>query len=64
MKNNIDSILKERNKTRYWLAKEINISYPTILRICNNEGSSIQFSILENMCKALNCTLNDLFIIE
>ena len=64
MKNNIDQILKSQKKTRYWLAKEVNTTYPTIMRICNNESESIKLSTIENMCKALNCTLNDLFIIE
>ena len=64
MKNNIDQILKSQKKTRYWLAKEVNTTYPTIMRICNNESESIKFSTIENMCKALNCTLNDLFTLE
>ena len=64
MKNNIDQILESQNKTRYWLAKEVNTTYPTIMRICNNESESIKLSIIENICKALNCTLNDLFTLE
>lgn len=64
MKNNIDQILKSQKKTRYWLAKEVNTTYPTIMRICNNESESIKLSTIENMCKALNCTLNDLFTLE
>lgn len=64
MKNNIDQILKSQKKTRYWLTKEVNTTYPTIMRICNNESESIKLSTIENMCKALNCTLNDLFTLE
>ena len=64
MKTNIDIILQNQGKTRYWLAKQINVTYPTIMRICNNEGDSIKLSTLEKMCKALNCTLDDLFTIE
>lgn len=64
MKNNIDQILELQNKTRYWLAKEVNTTYPTIMRICNNESESIKLSTIENICKALNCTLNDLFTLE
>ncbi len=61
MKNNIDQILKSQNHTRYWLAKQINVTYPTIVRICENRGDSIQLQILENLCLVLNCSLNDLF---
>ena len=64
MKTNIDIILQNQGKTSYWLAKQINVTYPTIMRICKNEGDSIKLSTLENMCKALNCTLDDLFTIE
>ena len=64
MKNIIDLKLKELDKSRYWLSKETNITYPNIIKICNNQTESIKFSSLESICKALNCTLNDLFIIE
>ena len=64
MKNTIDLKLQELNKSRYWLSKETNITYPNIIKICNNQTESIKFSSLESICKALNCTLNDLFIIE
>ena len=64
MKNTIDLKLQELGKSRYWLSKETNITYPNITKICNNQTESIKFSSLDNICKALNCTLNALFIIE
>ena len=64
MKTNIDTLLQYQDKTRYWLAKQLNVTYPTIMRICNNKSDSIKLSTLENMCKVLNCTLDDLFTIE
>lgn len=64
MKNTIDLKLQELGKSRYWLSKETNITYPNIIKICNNQTESIKFYSLESICKALNCTLNDLFIIE
>ena len=64
MKNTIDLKLQELGKSRYWVSKETNITYPNIIKICNNQTESIKFSSLESICKALNCTLNDLFIIE
>ena len=27
---NIDNLLKEKGKTRYWLSKKINLSYPNL----------------------------------
>lgn len=64
MKINIDEILKQQNKTRYWLSRKINFTYPNLMRLCNNETESIKFEVLENICKALNCTPNDILIVE
>lgn len=64
MKIIIDELLKQQNKTRYWLTKEVGVTYPNIMKLCNNETESIKFDILENICIALNCTPNDICIIE
>jgi len=61
---NIDNILKEQNKTRYWLSRTIGYSYPSLMQLCNNQTDSIQFHILEKMCIALNCTPSDILIIN
>lgn len=64
MKILIDDILKKKNKTRYWLSNEIDLGYQSLMRICNNETSSIRFEILEKICLALDCTPNDIIQIE
>ena len=64
MKIIIDDILQKQNKTRYWLAKETGVTYPNIMKLCNNETSSIKFSMIESICNALNCTTNDIFLIS
>lgn len=64
MKNNIDKLLESNNKTRYWLAKEVNVTYPNLKKIADNQTASIKFDLLEKLCKALNCTLDELFTIE
>lgn len=61
---NLDSILKERNKTRYWLSQTINVAYPNVAKLCDNKTTSIKFDIIEKICKALDCNPNDLFIIQ
>ena len=53
----IDKILKEQNKTPYWLG----ISQNNIGKICNGETSTIRFDTLEKICKTLNCSINDIF---
>lgn len=59
----INTILKEQNKTLYWLAKHANISYDNIYKLANNRTESIKFSNLEKICTALNCTPNDILIL-
>ena len=57
----VNEILEEKNLTPYWLGKQTGISQNNILKICNGETSTIRFDTLEKICKALNCSINDLF---
>ena len=57
----INEILEERNLTPYWLGKQTGISQNNMLKICNGETSTIRFDTLEKICKALECSINDLF---
>lgn len=58
----IDEILKEQNKTPYWLGKQTGISQNNIGKICNGETSTIRFDTLEKICITLNCSINDIFV--
>ncbi|MBA4688580.1 MAG: helix-turn-helix transcriptional regulator [Candidatus Galacturonibacter soehngenii] len=60
----INDLLNYQNKTKYWLAQETNISYQSIHKLCSNDSSSIKFEMIEKICKALNCTPNDIFDIS
>ena len=64
MKLNIKDKLKEKNISRYELAKRIDVSYPTITSIYNGDSTSIKLEILENLCIELDCTPNDILIFE
>ena len=57
----INKILEEQGKTPYWLGKQTGISQNNILKICNGETSTIRFDTIEKICKALECSINDLF---
>lgn len=56
MRLSIQNKLKEKNMTRYELAKKIGVTYPTIDKIYKGESTSIKFDILESICKELNCS--------
>ena len=56
MKISIQAKLKEKNMTRYELAKRIGVTYPTIDNIYKGTSTSIKFDILEAICKELDCS--------
>lgn len=58
----IDDILKEQNRSKYWLFKKLEpMSYQNFNRIYNNETTSIKFETLERLREALGVSYNDLF---
>ena len=61
MKLRILDILKEKGKTKYWLYKQLGMSYQNFSRMVNNETKSIRYENIETMCLLLNCTPNELF---
>ncbi len=54
-------ILEEQNHTKYWLYKQMDLSYQNFNRIVNNETSSIRFDNLEKLSIILQCPIGDLF---
>ncbi|MBS5935194.1 MAG: helix-turn-helix transcriptional regulator [Clostridiales bacterium] len=64
MKVLIDKKLKELSKSRYWLAKETGISYPTIKYLCDNATDSVRFDTIEKICQALQCDICDIISIK
>ncbi|TCL57970.1 DNA-binding Xre family transcriptional regulator [Kineothrix alysoides] len=58
-------ILSEQNHTKYWLYKQMDLSYQNFNRMVTNQTSSIRFDNLDKLSKILDCPVGDLFeIIE
>lgn len=57
-------LLERRGKTKYWLYKQLGMSYQNFNRMVNNETKSIRYENLEALCQLLDCTPNDLFKIK
>jgi len=57
-------ILKEYldriDKTPYWLYKQTGLTKKTVYDLINNKTDGIKFDTLSKICKALNCTPNDI----
>ena len=61
---NVERLLKKKNKTKYWLCQNMNITYKNLNRIIYGETKSISFKYLEDFCKYLDCSIDDLIKIE
>lgn len=64
MKVAIMQILTDNNKSIYWLSKELDCDYQSLKKLCNNESTKISLTLMENICKKLNCSPSDIFKIE
>ena len=53
--------LEEQGKTKYWLYKQLGMSYQNFNNMVNNQTKSIRYENIETMCLLLHCTPNDLF---
>ncbi|MBU5419156.1 helix-turn-helix transcriptional regulator [Acetanaerobacterium sp. MSJ-12] len=56
--------LNQMGKTKYWLYKQMGMSYQNFSRMVNGETRSIKFSNLELLCNVLDCEPGDLFVYE
>jgi len=61
---NIEALLKEKGKSKYWLVQELGTNYTVINRMIANDTSSMRFDTMEKLCKLFECTPNDLFIMK
>ena len=63
IKLNVIELLEKNGKTKYWLYKQLGMSYQNFSKMINNETKSIRYENIETMCLLLGCTPNDLFVI-
>ena len=61
IKLNVIDILEKNGKTKYWLYKQLGMSYQNFNKMINNQTKSIRYENIETICLLLNCTPNDLF---
>lgn len=54
-------ILQEQGKSKYWLYKQMNMTYQNFNKMVNNETYSIRYEMIEKLCNILNCQIGDLF---
>lgn len=57
----VQELLNERKRTRYWLVKQMQTTYKTVNKLCDNTLTGLQLDTIEKLCSILECTPNDLF---
>ncbi len=61
LKLRVLELLEKENKTKYWLYKQLGMSYQNFSKMVNNETKSIRYENIETLCLIFNCSPNDLF---
>lgn len=54
-------ILEEQGHTKYWLYKQLGLSYQNFDRMVKNETKSIRFENLDALSRILGCPVGELF---
>lgn len=57
-------LLEKNGKTKYWLYKQLGMSYQNFSRMIHNETKSIRYENIETMCRLFECTPNELLEIS
>ena len=60
---NVLELLEKRGHTKYWLYRQLGVSYQNFNRMIRNETRSIRYENLETLCRLLECTPSELFSI-
>lgn len=58
---NVSALLEQQGKTRYWLYKQLGMSYQNFKKMVDNETRSIRYEMIDTLCQLLECTPNELF---
>lgn len=64
MKVILSDTLKRKGISQYKLSKITGITAGNLNNLCNNKTSSIQFSVLDKICDALDCNISDILVHE
>ena len=54
-------LLEQKGHTKYWLYKQLGMSYQNFSKMVNNQTKSIRYENIETICLLLECTPNELF---
>ena len=61
---NAMALLEKSGHTKYWLYKQLGMSYQNFMRMMNNETKSIRYENIDALCQLLECIPNELFLFK
>ncbi len=64
VKINLEKLLKDNNRSKYWLCNQMNITMHNLNKVILGETKLISFRYINDFCKYLNCTPGDLFTVS
>ncbi len=64
LKLNALNLLEKKGKTKYWLYKQMGMSYQNFTKMIHNKTKSIKYDNLEAMCYILECSVDELLVFE
>lgn len=64
VKLDVLNLLKRKGKSKYYLYKQLGMSYQNFNKMVNNQTKSIRYENIEALCQLLECTPNELFRFE
>jgi len=56
----IDEVLKERGRTAYWLANEVQMTHGGFYKVIHGKIKALNLELLARICDALECEPGDL----
>ena len=54
-------ILEEKKHSKYWLYKQMDLSYQNFNRLITNKTKAIRFENIDKLSEILDCPIGDLF---
>ncbi|MBR1689891.1 MAG: helix-turn-helix domain-containing protein [Oscillibacter sp.] len=64
IKFRLQEILDQKGKSRYWLSRQTGISHQNLTKMANHKTKAVRLETIEILCQVLECTPNDLFVID
>jgi putative transcriptional regulator len=60
----IDELLKERQRTAYWLANEVGMTHGGFYKVLHGKIKALNLELLAKLCDVLECQPGDLLLLD